>query len=98
MMTAGASRYPPQSSCESVTRRTQARERQVCDHCGGRFGLVTHRWWDNKFCKKVCKDAYVREIGARPRCHPSVVRLYACAAQGARRRTDIQSHLLNERR
>jgi hypothetical protein len=62
MMIAGASRYPPQSSCASVTRHTQAPKHQVCDHCGGRFGLVTHRWWGNKFCKKVCKDAYIREI------------------------------------
>jgi hypothetical protein len=57
MMTTGASRYPPQSSCVSVIPK-----RQVCDHCGGRFGLVTHRWWGNKFCTKVCKDAYVCEI------------------------------------
>ena len=26
------------------------RQPQVCDHCGGRFGMVTHRWWSNKFC------------------------------------------------
>jgi hypothetical protein len=38
------------------------RKHQLCDHCGGRFGLVTHRWWGNKFCKKVCREAYVREI------------------------------------
>jgi hypothetical protein len=38
------------------------RKHQVCDRCGGGFGLVTHRWWGNKFCKKVCKEAYVREI------------------------------------
>jgi hypothetical protein len=38
------------------------RKHQLCDHCGGRFGLVTHRWWGNKFCKKACKEAYVREI------------------------------------
>jgi hypothetical protein len=62
MMIAAASRYPPQSSCASVTRRAQAPKHQGCDHCGGRFGLVTHRWWGNKFCKKVCKEAYVREI------------------------------------
>jgi len=36
-------------------RWTQARKHQVCDHCGGRFGLVTHRWWGNKFCKKVAR-------------------------------------------
>ena len=81
------------------------RKHQLCDHCGGRFGLLTHRWWGNKFCKKVSKDAYVREIlldgDAFLRwfgCHPSLVRIYACAAQGTRRRINIQSHLPNERR
>jgi hypothetical protein len=38
------------------------RPRQVCDHCGGPFGMVTHRWWGSKFCKRRCKDAYIREI------------------------------------
>ena len=38
------------------------RPRQVCDHCGGPFGMVTHRWWGSKFCKRRCKDAYLREI------------------------------------
>jgi hypothetical protein len=38
------------------------RSRQVCDHCGGRFGMVTHRWWGSKFCKRRCKDAYLSEI------------------------------------
>ena len=47
----------------TVMRYTQAPRHQVRDYCGGRFGLVTHRWWGNKFCKKVCKDACVREIG-----------------------------------
>jgi hypothetical protein len=42
--------------------RTGPRSRQVCDHCGGPFGMVTHRWWGNKFCKRRCKDAYLREI------------------------------------
>jgi len=39
-----------------------ARARQLCDHCGGPFGLVTHRWWGSKFCKRRCKDAHIREI------------------------------------
>jgi hypothetical protein len=38
------------------------RHRQACDHCGGRFGMVTCRWWGNKFCKRTCKDAYRREV------------------------------------
>ena len=42
--------------------RTGMRSRQVCDHCGGSFGMVTHRWWGNKFCKRRCKDAHLREI------------------------------------
>ena len=36
--------------------------RRHCDHCGGAFGLVTHRWWGSKFCKRRCKDAHLREI------------------------------------
>ena len=38
------------------------RSRQVCDHCGGPFGMVTHRWWGSKFCRRRCKDAHLREI------------------------------------
>jgi hypothetical protein len=45
---------------ESVMRHN--RKPLVCDRCGGRFGMVTHRWWGNKFCKRSCKDAYLREI------------------------------------
>jgi len=37
------------------------RLRQVCDHCGGPFGMVTHRSWGGKFCKRRCKDAFLRE-------------------------------------
>src|SRR4051794_30568850 len=42
--------------------RAAVRSRQVCDHCGGPFGMVTHRWWGSKFCRRRCKDAYLREI------------------------------------
>ena len=38
------------------------RLRQVCDHCGGPFGMVTYRSWGGKFCKRRCKDAFLREI------------------------------------
>jgi hypothetical protein len=48
-------------SCEGVMRRPQVCKHRVCDHCGGRFGMVTHRWWGNKFCKRTCKNAYLRE-------------------------------------
>jgi hypothetical protein len=45
--------------------RKGMRQPQVCDLCGGRFGLLTHRWWSNKFCKKKCKDAHLRELAFR---------------------------------
>ena len=41
--------------------RSQVRKHQVCDYCGERFGMVTQRWWGNKFCKRTCKSAYLRE-------------------------------------
>ena len=28
----------------------------------GHSGLVTHRWWGSKFCKRRCKEAHIREI------------------------------------
>ena len=62
MMTADASRYLLRLSRGNAMRPTQSRKHQVCDHCGGRFGLVTHRWWGNKFCKRACKDMYLREV------------------------------------
>jgi hypothetical protein len=43
-------------------RQPQVCKHQVCDQCGGRFGMVTYRWWGNKFCKSTCKDAYLREV------------------------------------
>jgi hypothetical protein len=42
-------------------RQPEVCKHQVCDHCGGRFGMVTHRWWGNKFCNRRCKNAYLRE-------------------------------------
>jgi hypothetical protein len=36
------------------------KQREACDHCGGRFGMVTHRWWGRKFCRRTCRDAYLR--------------------------------------
>ena len=48
--------------CEGVMREPQVCKHQVCVHCGGRFGMVTHRWWGSKFCKKSCRDAYLREV------------------------------------
>jgi hypothetical protein len=54
-------RDPIERFCDGVMRRAQVYKHQVCDYCGGRFGMVTHRWWGNKFCKRTCKNAYIRE-------------------------------------
>jgi len=54
-------RDPIELSCEGVMRQPEVCKHQVCDHCGGRFGMVTHRWWGNKFCKRACKNAHRRE-------------------------------------
>src|SRR4030095_2956732 len=50
-------RNPPVLLCEGMMKKTQ-----VCDHCGGRFGMVTYRWWGSKFCRRICRDAYLREV------------------------------------
>jgi hypothetical protein len=52
----------PQRNSLELLCEGMMRQPQVCDHCGGRFGMVTHRWWGNKFCKRTCKDAYLREL------------------------------------
>src|SRR5215831_11257247 len=54
-------RDPIERFCDGVMRRALVYKHQVCDYCGGRFGMVTHRWWGNKFCKRTCKNAYIRE-------------------------------------
>ena len=62
--------------------RKGMRHPQVCDHCGGRFGLLTHRWWSNKFCKKKCKDAHLRELAFR---RDQIRRWYGFLSQGGSR-------------
>jgi hypothetical protein len=29
-----------------------------CDHCGGKFGLVSQSLWSRRFCSKACKQVY----------------------------------------
>jgi hypothetical protein len=50
------------SRCPPIDRQAPRSKRQVCDFCGGRFGMVTHRWWGSKFCKRKCKQAYLRDV------------------------------------
>jgi hypothetical protein len=55
-------RDPIEPLYEGVMRQPQVCKHQVCDRCGGRFGMVTHRWWGSKFCRRTCKDAHLREV------------------------------------
>jgi hypothetical protein len=75
-------------------RQPQVCKHQVCDRCGGRFGMVTHRWWGSKFCKRTCKDAYLREVALD---RDTIRRWFgALSAQhkplAARRRASSSSH------
>jgi hypothetical protein len=36
-----------------------------CDHCGGRFGLVSHRHLWKRFCRKRCKQKYLRNLAEK---------------------------------
>jgi hypothetical protein len=39
--------------------------------------MLTHRWWGNKFCKRTCKGAYLRELALGRDKILSLVRLPA---------------------
>jgi hypothetical protein len=52
----------------AVGSRGRLRAANACDHCGGRFGMVTHRCWGSKFCKKTCKASYLREFWGNEIC------------------------------
>ena len=54
--------YLSATRCEPIGGQSRPRKRQRCDRCGGRFGLVTYRWWGAKLCKRACVDAYRREM------------------------------------
>ena len=43
--------------CDMRPVDRRKKQHQSCDHCGGRFGMVTFRWWGKKFCGWPCKDA-----------------------------------------
>lgn len=34
-----------------------------CAHCSStKFGLIVHRWWGLKFCKKTCLQTYLAKL------------------------------------
>jgi hypothetical protein len=43
-----------------------------CDCCGDKFGLVSHSFWNRRFCCKPCRNAYQAK---NSRLHRLAVRL-----------------------
>ena len=35
---------------------------QRCDHCHGRFGLVSHRCYLKRFCSRKCRGRHKRKL------------------------------------
>jgi hypothetical protein len=33
-----------------------------CAGCGGKLGLVSHRHWGLRFCRKACKDNFLARL------------------------------------
>lgn len=33
-----------------------------CAYCGGKFGLIRHRWYAQQFCRKKCRVAYLNKL------------------------------------
>jgi len=32
-----------------------------CAYCGGRFGLVVYRWYDQRFCRAKCRERFLQD-------------------------------------
>jgi hypothetical protein len=33
-----------------------------CAYCGGKFGLIRHRWYAQQFCRKQCRVSYLNKL------------------------------------
>jgi hypothetical protein len=38
-----------------------------CSHCGGRFGLIVHRWLNERFCRAACRQAFLVNLDEKRR-------------------------------
>jgi hypothetical protein len=36
--------------------------RTACAQCGGKFGLIRHRWFNNQFCSKQCQEEFLAKL------------------------------------
>jgi hypothetical protein len=33
-----------------------------CDHCGGKFGLVSYSHWRLHFCRRACRESFLAKV------------------------------------
>jgi hypothetical protein len=33
-----------------------------CGQCGGKLGLIVHRYWELRFCRRACKRSYLEHV------------------------------------
>jgi hypothetical protein len=33
-----------------------------CRQCGGKLGVIIHRYWSLRFCRRACKDTYLESL------------------------------------
>jgi hypothetical protein len=33
-----------------------------CVHCGGKFGLIRHRWYSRQFCSARCREKFLDQL------------------------------------
>jgi len=38
-----------------------------CGQCGGKLGLIVHRYWELRFCRRACKRSYLEQHVERDR-------------------------------
>jgi hypothetical protein len=82
-----------------ITNERAHSARRLCDHCGGAFGMVTHRRWGKKFCKRRCREAHIRDVKRdRRTIRLSRGLLAACRSSGRLMVTGFTWHRLRELR
>jgi hypothetical protein len=46
----------------SIREPDSQHKNKRCDACGGSLGLIVHRWWGYRFCRKACKNRHLAKI------------------------------------
>jgi hypothetical protein len=52
-------RGPPR--CPGMFNEVPRNGMKRCAHCGGKFGLVIHRWHGHRFCRAKCRERFLHQ-------------------------------------